>query len=187
MRVRVVVLAVMVLVRVAAAGPETPQLTHSETDRENEVRLHVDQQKLDDLRRAQVRKRREDERGEARAKIEADDWERLRDISDGKRSAGIALIITGVALGGVAIAAGVLGKDGNDEIKRGELGSVRDIHDTLDRGKIYNDIGISAAIAGSLFVAGGITKILLNLDPGDFQVAPTASPTGAGVAFSGRF
>jgi hypothetical protein len=187
MRVRAAVLALMVTARVSAAGPETPQLTHSETDRENEVRLRVDQQKLDDLRRARVHKQREDERNVARAKIEADDWERLRDISDGKRSAGVALVITGVALGGVAIAAGVLGKDGNNAIKHGELGSVSDINDTLERGKIYNDVGIGATIAGSLFIAGGIAKILLNLDPGEFQIAPTASQTGAGVAFSGSF
>ena len=184
---RVSVMGVVLVMRTAAADPETPQLTHSEADRENEVRLREDQRKLDDRRAEETRKTRQVKREAALRKLDEDEWDAHRDADEHGRHVGIALTVVGGVLGGVAVAGAILGVRGNHDIEQGTLASQQDVVDTVTYGKIYNDVAIGAAIAGGLFVLGGTAKILLNLDQGDYQVAPLVTAGGGGISFGGAF
>jgi hypothetical protein len=174
-------------VRVASADPETPQLTHSEIDRENQLRLRADQQKLEDEHAEMVRVRHEKERAAALAKLAEDEWNHKREVADHGRGVGIGLGVTAGLLGVLAGTAAYLGTDTNNSIKNGGYATPSDINNAVDRGKIYNYVGLGAGIAGGAFALGAIAKILLNLDPGDYEVAPAVSGQSAGVSLSGRF
>jgi hypothetical protein len=186
MRARAVVLGLLVA-RLAGADPETPQLTHSEIDRENQIRLRADQQKLEDVRMELVRARREKERAAELRHLDEDEWNRKRDVADHGRSVGVGLGVTAGVFGVLAGVAAYLGTDVNNSIKSGGYATPRDINDAIDRGKIYNYVGIGTGIAAGVFALAATAKILFNLDPGDYEVSPAVGAQSAGLSITGRF
>ncbi|MFT3700539.1 MAG: hypothetical protein QM831_45770 [Kofleriaceae bacterium] len=187
MRFGVVVVSSLLVARAVVASPDTPLLTHSESDRENEVRIRANQQQLDTKRDDAERAKRESDRELEINKLAGEQWEKKRDNADHARAVGIGITVTGGLLGVAAVVMGVLGKQTNDSIKNGTLMSPAEIKATADRGQIYNYVAYGAIGLGSAFVIGGVLKIVFNLDPGEYHVEAMPAASGGGVSFGGRF
>jgi tetratricopeptide (TPR) repeat protein len=114
----------------------------------------------------------------------------------GKRTIGTSLIL----VGGLALGAGAFyaldAKAANDEAEGATEWTVS--YDWLiDRAEGYNQRALIFSIAGAALIAGGATLYYLGEREGTqpltersdvgVSVAPTVSPSGAGVSFQGRF
>jgi hypothetical protein len=171
---------------VARAEPDTTQMIPDQSRRELRDRLEEDRARVEQEHEVFVERGKDKSRDRELAGLEQSAYESYREHRQHRRHVGYTVIGIGAAFAAGAGVLGYLGQQQNNDIEHG-LASAGDIADASSTGRIYNVAAWSALGVGGALALIGASTVLLNLDPGEWSIAPTASSDEKGLVLMGRF